>query len=203
MVLWFPVLCSLLVAAAPSSFSQGCQVFPSNPGPCPQKIQKVPRQNPESAAQTLVGCFRELCSLLCQRCTEFGTGLSCYFLGFAHYLGWKQQTLVIALYLSHASVLNKEVAPSFWHMTANCPIRGLPALDVIPQCTQSGLTFLTCQHGDFWALRAVCRLPAGPMPTKMLAQVPWVILINVVKSLHLQESPCMHVRSQMMSVERV
>ena len=27
-------------------------MFSDDPGPCPQKIQKLPKQNPETAAQT-------------------------------------------------------------------------------------------------------------------------------------------------------
>jgi len=61
---------------------------------------------------------------------QFGVELSRCFLGFTHHLGWKwhknngrrfsKHLFAVALYLSRALVLNKEVAPSFWRTTANC-----------------------------------------------------------------------------------
>lgn len=55
---------------APSSFSEGSQANPKDPGHCPQTIQKLPKQTVVQTAAS-VGSLRKLCSLTSRRFLSF------------------------------------------------------------------------------------------------------------------------------------
>lgn len=54
---------------APSSFSEGSHAYPMVLGPCPPKVQKLPKQNTETAARTAasVVCTQEYLAKISRR----------------------------------------------------------------------------------------------------------------------------------------
>lgn len=153
MILWFPIPCSLLAAAASSSFSQGSQIFPRRSRRSPGRTQKLLHKCLLVASGS--------CAHSCASSVQFGTRLSHCFLGFPHYLGWKQHSLTCHCFIS-VSCFSSEQEGGTIFLAYDCKLFHTRAAR--PWCdtpVHTSVPDLPAQW--FWPLRAVCRPLAGPI----------------------------------------